>query len=150
MGRALTIGQVAEATGVAAKTIRYYEQMGVLPPPRRTASGYRQYDQPALERLRFIGRARTLGLGLHELKHLAAALNGRSGPALRPRLSALVREQLGAVEDRIRELQVLRQHLQGVSERLRAASGRRHAGPCRCLETENATAPVRAAAGPFP
>ena len=59
MAQALTIGQVAKSTGVAAKTIRYYEQIGVLPTPSRTASGYRQYGQPGVQRLRFtVGPAR--------------------------------------------------------------------------------------------
>src|SRR6266498_2017614 len=58
MAHALTIGQVAKATGVATKTIRYYEEIGVLPRPRRTPAGYRQYDPPSVERLRFIRRAR--------------------------------------------------------------------------------------------
>ena len=60
----LTIGQVAKTSGVAAKTIRYYEQIGVLPAPSRGVSGYRLYDEPAVERLRFIHRARSLGLPL--------------------------------------------------------------------------------------
>jgi DNA-binding transcriptional MerR regulator len=143
MARALTIGQVATATGVAAKTIRYYEEIGVLPTPSRTPSGYRQYDEPAVERLRFIGRARTLGLGLGDLKRLAVALNGRPGPALRPRLFALVREQLRAVEERIRDLQVLQQHLQHVAARLLTAPGRGETGPCRCLEPTGAAGPAR-------
>jgi DNA-binding transcriptional MerR regulator len=143
MARALTIGQAATRTGVAAKTIRYYEQIGVLPTPSRTPSGYRLYDEQAVERLRFIGRARMLGLGLEDLKRLAVTMNGRPGPALRPRLSALVREQLDAVEQRIQDLRSLRQHLEGVAARLLAASGRRQAGPCRCLETADAAGPVR-------
>ena len=47
MAQALTIGQLAQATGVAAKTIRYYAQVGVLPPPRRTAAGYRIDSMPS-------------------------------------------------------------------------------------------------------
>ncbi|MGH7309837.1 MAG: MerR family transcriptional regulator [Candidatus Rokuibacteriota bacterium] len=136
MARALTIGQVAKATGVAAKTIRYYEAIGVLPRPSRTASGYRQYDQPALQRLRFIGRARALGLSLQALKALTITLDGGSWPALRPGLLALVRKQLSAVEHRITELESLRRQLEQVSERLLTAPRARHPGPCRCLETE--------------
>jgi MerR family regulatory protein len=54
MAHALTIGQLAHATGVPAKTIRYYEQVGVLPVPRRSATGYRQYAQRDVHRLLFI------------------------------------------------------------------------------------------------
>jgi hypothetical protein len=75
-----------------------------------------------------------LGLRLHDLKDLAVALNGRSGSALRPRLSALVREHLAAVEERIRNLETLKRNLQDVSARLLTAPGRHQPGPCRCLE----------------
>lgn len=94
MGHALTIGQVAKTTGVSAKTIRYYEQIGVLPAPSRTSSGYRQYDKLAVERLRFISRARSLGLPLRKLKKLTTALDGGPAATLRPRLRVLVHEQL--------------------------------------------------------
>ncbi len=97
MVRTLTIGQVAKTTGVAAKTIRYYEQIGLLPVASRTASGYRQYDQSGLDLLRFIRRARSLGLPLQQLKTLTDTLNGRPRPAFRPRLLALVRGELAAV-----------------------------------------------------
>ena len=76
----VTIGQLARATGVTAKTIRYYEAIGVLPPPRRSAAGYRQYDRPAIDRLRFVRRARALGLPLGELKTLVATLDGVERP----------------------------------------------------------------------
>ena len=137
MARALSIGRVAKTTGVAAKTIRYYEQVGILPAPRRTASGYRQYDQPGVERLRFIWRARSLRLPLRRLEALTSTLNGVPRRALRPQLLALVREQLSAVQHQIVELELLRQQLQQVSRRMLTSVGRRHDGPCRCLETEN-------------
>ena len=60
MAEPLTIGKFAQATGVPAKTIRYYEQVGVLPAPTRTAAGYRQYTPQAAHRLLFIRRARDL------------------------------------------------------------------------------------------
>jgi DNA-binding transcriptional MerR regulator len=60
MEPSLSIGQLASATGLAAKTIRYYEQMGVLPGPRRNAAGYRQYERRDVHRTLFIRRARAL------------------------------------------------------------------------------------------
>ncbi len=139
MAHTLTIGQVARTTGVAAKTIRYYEQIGLLPAPSRTTAGYRQYDQSGVERLRFISRARSLGLPLQRLRRLTSTLNGWPRPALRPRLLALVREQLSAVQRQIAELEALRQQLEQVSHRMLVSARRRHAGMCRCLETEDAT-----------
>jgi len=148
MAQTFTIGQVAEATGVAAKTIRYYEEIGALPAPSRTVSGYRQYDEPGVQRVRFIRRARTLGLPLRNLEALMATLNGGPRPALRPRLLALVRGQLSAVRHRIAELQLLQRELEQVLQRPLAPARERRAKGCRCLEVESTRGrpPRRAAA----
>jgi MerR family copper efflux transcriptional regulator len=138
MTRPLTIGEVAKTTGVATKTIRYYEAIGVLPLPGRSASGYRQYDDSAVERLRFIGRARSLGLPLQRLRTLMTALNGAPAAAFRPQFLALVQEQLSAVQLRIADLHVLRQQLEEVSHRMLTSARRREAGSCRCLDPEDA------------
>ena len=138
MAQTVTIGHVARVTGVAAKTIRYYEEIGVLPAPTRAASGYRQYDEPGVQRVRFIRRARTLGLPLRQLKMLTAMLNGGPRPALRPRLLALVREQLSAVRDQIAGLQLLQGELEQVLRRPLAPAHERRAKGCRCLEVERA------------
>jgi DNA-binding transcriptional MerR regulator len=138
MAQTVTIGRVAKVTGVAAKTIRYYEEIGVLPAPTRTASGYRQYDEPGVQRVRFIRRARTLGLPLRNLKMLTAMLNGGPRPALRPRLLALVREQLSAVRDQIAGLQLLQGELEQVLRRPLAPAHERRAKGCQCLEVESA------------
>ena len=134
MAQTFTIGQIAKAAGVAAKTIRYYEGVGVLPAPGRTVSGYRQYDESSVQRVRFIRRARALGLSLRDLKTLMATLNGGSRPALRPRLLALVRNQLSAVKHQIGELQVLERELEQVLERPLASAQERRLQGCRCLE----------------
>lgn len=140
MAHTLTIGQVARTSGVAAKTIRYYEQIGVLPPPGRTASGYRLYDQPGVERVRFIGRARSLGLPLRELKTLTNTLNGGPRATLRPRLLALVREHIAAIKNQIVGLELLREQLEQVLQRIQTSPPRCHGGPCQCLETKHAPA----------
>jgi DNA-binding transcriptional MerR regulator len=138
----LRIGQLAHATGVSAKTIRYYEQVGVLPAPGRTAAGYRQYTERGVQRLRFVRRARALGLPLHHLKTLTAALDAGPRGAVRPRLRALVRAQLSAVRRQSSDFRLLQRELQQVLRRLRAPSRRDGAGACRCLETgRDATRP---------
>jgi MerR family gold-responsive transcriptional activator of gol and ges genes len=137
MAPSLTIGEVARSSGVAAKTIRYYEQIGVLPAPTRAASGYRLYDQSGVERLRFIRRARSLGLPLQELKALIGTLNGGARPELRPRLRALVRAQLDAVVTQIAELERLRRQLEHILQQMRTAVQRSHGRACQCLETSN-------------
>lgn len=139
MDQTFSIGQVARTTGVAATTIRYYEEIGVLPTPSRAASGFRRYDQPSVERLRFVRRARALGLPLQELKTLVSSVTGGLRPAFRPRLLGLVREQLAAVQRQIGELELLRHQLEEVSHRMLTSAPGRHAGTCRCLESGKGT-----------
>ena len=137
MKNALTIGQLAKTTGVPTRTIRYYEQVGVLPPPPRTPARYRQYDQRAVERLLFIRRARALGLPLRHLEALSAILNGGPRRTLRPRLLTFVREQLSSVQQRMSELQILKHQLEQVVRRLTTSHGPNGRGRCRCLDIGN-------------
>ncbi len=137
MAHALTIGQLAKATGVPAKTIRFYEQIGVLPIPSRTAAGYRQYDQSGVQQLRFIRRARSLGLPLRDVKTVIVGLDGQPRLALRPRLLTLVRRQLAAVHHQSAELGLLQQQLEQVLHRLLTSPREQHRGGCRCLEIES-------------
>ena len=69
----MRIGEIARRSGLKPGTVRYYESIGLLPEPQREPSGYRNYGADALERLRFIGGARTLGLSLEEIGDLLAA-----------------------------------------------------------------------------
>ena len=71
MRSTLTIGQVAKATGINAKTIRYYEEAGVAPPPQRSQSGYRMYSETDVRRFDLIRRARSLDMTLSDVKQLA-------------------------------------------------------------------------------
>lgn len=66
----MRIGELAEQAGVTAKTVRYYESIGLIPDPGRTASGYREYDQDSLERLTFVRDAQAAGLTLKESRHI--------------------------------------------------------------------------------
>jgi DNA-binding transcriptional MerR regulator len=134
MAQTLTIGQLARAAGVSAKTIRYYEEVGVLPRASRTPAGYRQYAEHGVHRLRFVRRARALGLSLAHLKTLVAALDGGLRGAMRPRLRAIVRAQLGAVQQQRTELELLQRQLERVLAQLRKASRARRGEGCRCLD----------------
>src|SRR5574337_579822 len=73
----ITIGAVARRAGVGIDTIRYYERENLLPPPRRRASGYRDYGPDVVERLRFIRRAKALGFTLEEIRELLALSTDR-------------------------------------------------------------------------
>ncbi len=67
---ALSIGQVAKQVGVGIETIRFYERKGLLEKPKRSVSGYRQYSQEVIVRLKFIKRAKELGFSLNEISEL--------------------------------------------------------------------------------
>ena len=68
----MTIGQLAKAAEVPTTTVRYYERAGLLAPPDRTRSGYRMYDERAVERLRFIRASQAVGFSLDDVRDLLA------------------------------------------------------------------------------
>jgi MerR family copper efflux transcriptional regulator len=140
MERPLTVGQLARATGVPAKTIRYYEQVGVLPVPRRSHAGYRHYAPHDVHRLLFLRRARALGLSLAKLKMLTAELDSGECLTMRPHLHALVTEQLRTVQQQIAECHILERQLMQVLQRLQTAAPTNHADGCRCLDSDTAEA----------
>jgi MerR family transcriptional regulator, mercuric resistance operon regulatory protein len=70
--RPFTIGQLAAATGVNLETVRYYERIQLIPPPARTASGHRAYEEGHIRRLAFIRRARELGFSIEQIRALLA------------------------------------------------------------------------------
>lgn len=141
MNRPLTIGRLAQATGVPAKTIRYYEQVGVLPVPGRSEAGYRQYTQRDVHRLLFIRRARALGLSLKDLKALTAELDNGSCGTMRPQMLSLVRTQLATVKHQIAEFLILQQQLEQVVYRLQTDPPSDHAESCQCLDVDAASPP---------
>ena len=135
MERPLTVGQLARATSMPTKRIRYYEQVGVLPVARRSAAGYRQYSQHDVHRLLFIRRARALGLSLAHLRVLTAELlEGEQCVTMRPRLQVLVTEQLRAVERQIVEFRELERQLAQVLQRLQITATAPDVNGCRCLD----------------
>jgi DNA-binding transcriptional MerR regulator len=140
MERPLTVGQLARATGVPAKTIRYYEQVGVLPVPRRSDAGYRHYSRHDVHRLLFMRRARALGLSLANLKALTTELDSGECLTMRPRLYALVTEQLQTVQQQIAEFQLLERQLAQVLQRLKTPAPASHADGCQCLGSETSEA----------
>ncbi len=68
----LTVGKLAKAAGVNSETVRFYERVGILPPPEKSASGYRVYTEQSVKRLQFVCRAKALGFSLEEIKGLLA------------------------------------------------------------------------------
>lgn len=98
------IAEVAERTGFSTPTLRYYEDIGLLPPAERSAAGYRLYDDRAIERLTFIARAKQLGCSLEEITDLADAWDSNECAPIKHRLRALVATKLADTEARIAEL----------------------------------------------
>ncbi|HUM68447.1 MAG TPA: heavy metal-responsive transcriptional regulator [Chloroflexota bacterium] len=76
----MEIRELEARTGVTAKTIRYYEQEGVLPPPRRKPNGYREYDVSDVERLKFVVGARQLDFSLDDIAEILALRDRRDAP----------------------------------------------------------------------
>ena len=111
----MQIGQLAHTSGVTTKTIRYYESIGLLDTPARTAGGYRSYGPEALERLDFIRQAKASGLTLAEIGSILEIKDdgGQSCDHTR----ALLAEHLVALDVKIDELLAARAELQRLSER---------------------------------
>ena len=102
-------GDAAKALGVGVQTLHYYERKGLIPPPSRSASGYRLYTPDQVERVRFIRKAQALGLPLHEVKDiLRLAEQGRSPCG---RVQAALVETFREVNERLRELESFRDEL---------------------------------------
>ena len=115
---ALTRGQVARRTGIGVETVRYYEQRGLLDNPTRTRSGYRQYDEDAVRRLRFIRRAKQLGFSLSEVRELISL---RLDPGTEcADVQRRAEEKLREIADKVRDLR----RMQAGLEELTAACGR--------------------------
>ncbi|MBC7950305.1 MAG: Cu(I)-responsive transcriptional regulator [Rhodospirillaceae bacterium] len=108
----MNIGEAAKRSGVPAKTIRYYEDIGLIPKAGRTASGYRAYTESEVETLKFIHRARSLGFAVKDVGDLLTLWQDRE------RASADVRRiaqgHVEAVERKIAELEAIRRTLQGL------------------------------------
>lgn len=115
--KSMMIGEVAKQSGVGIETIRYYEQEGLLQEPERRPSGYRVYDESAVERLAYIKRAKELGFTLAQIRELLelpfAAHSGCDH--IRQRAEA----KLADIDSKIRSLQQMKRLLGKIVERCR-------------------------------
>jgi DNA-binding transcriptional MerR regulator len=114
----MRIGQLAEHAGVSVKTIRYYEEIGVLAPPLRTASGYRDYDETTLDRLAFVRAAQSVGLTLGEIREIVALRDRGVTPC--EHVSDLLQRRATEIEERIAGLQRLQRDLGRLARRARS------------------------------
>lgn len=108
-GARVTIGVLAQQSGLGIETIRYYEREGLLPKPMRTASNYRTYGDDAGRRLRFIRRAKDLGFTLQEIRKLLDLSANSHADA--GHFKAVAKEKIGWIDQRLQELQAMREVL---------------------------------------
>ena len=125
----LTIGQVAQKTGLGIETIRFYERKGLIDEPSRKESGYRQYDMGIIDRLLFIQQAKSLGFTLAEINELLSL-------KLKPETSSkavrkIAEDRLADIEDRIKKLKRMQNTLKKL---VRECSGQGPVHECPILE----------------
>jgi DNA-binding transcriptional MerR regulator len=123
------IGDLAKQTGVKVVTIRYYEQIGVLPGAKRTSGNYRSYGADHVRRLRFVRRCRDLGFSLDQVRDLLR-LSAENGPSC-AEVCEMADRQRKAVEDKIADLKRLASELRRMGA---SCNGRRAMAECRIIE----------------
>jgi MerR family mercuric resistance operon transcriptional regulator len=106
----ITVGQLARAAAVNVETVRYYQRIGLLPMPRRDYGSIRRYLADDLKRIRFIKRAQKLGFSLDEVALLLGLSDGRHCAETK----ALAETRLAVVEEKIADLEAIRQALKGL------------------------------------
>lgn len=150
LGAMWAIAEVCERTGLSPRTVRYYEEIGLLPGVRRRAGGRRVYGPDELERLGFIHRLKSLGLCLAEIRELNAVYAiGGSTAAMLVRLRDLLDLHVQDVDRRIGELAGLRAELVRYRDHIehRARSSTRRALPAKVRAPKTRPARQRPAQG---
>lgn len=107
------IGQAAAASGVSAKMIRHYEQIGVIPPAGRTFANYRIYSQNDVHTLQFVRRSRALGFSMKQIQELLGLWHGHR-PSKEVKRLAL--EHVAELEEKIREMEAMKRTLETLAE----------------------------------
>ena len=134
----MRIGELARRTGTTTKTLRFYEQARLLPEPARTPAGYREYDEPVVERLRFVQAAQAAGLTLAEIRGIIAVREDAGLPC--GHVAALLETHAAELDQRIAELTALREELHRLRVRARTLDPGQcqENGVCHVFATEHA------------
>jgi DNA-binding transcriptional MerR regulator len=145
----MRISELAESAGVPTSTVRYYERVGLMALPARTASGYRDYDTDEAARLLFITRARRMGLTCEQITSLIPVWAGTNCAAAQDRVGRLIEEKQAEIAERVVELQQFSAQLDEVRAALAEEPPLQ---ACRadltCCVPESAGVPVAIELGP--
>ena len=109
----MNIGQASKASGVSAKMISYYDEIGLVQPSARTDANYREYGERELNELRFIRRARSLGFSMAEITQLLSLWRDRERPSRE--VKAIAERHLAGLDARIAEMQAMAETLRHLS-----------------------------------
>lgn len=137
----MNIGTVAERSGLAPKTIRYYEDIGLIRKAERHENGYRAYSDTDVLELNFIKRARGLGFSVEEVRDLLDLWRNRRRSSVA--VKALAERQLHALDRKIEELNAMRRSLANLAERCRGDER----PDCPILDDLEGAAAMKAASG---
>lgn len=141
----MRIGELARHAGVSTKTIRYYEQVGLIPEPDRTASGYRAYDDAGVERLAFIRDAQNSGLSLAEIASVIELKEAGTTSCQHTR--SLLARHIAELESQIERLRETHSTLVAMAERAAALDPSTCTDPNRCQVISPAASPDAVEAG---
>ena len=111
----MNIGQASARSGVSAKMIRYYEEVGLLPKPDRRESGYRVYDENDVHRLRFVRRARDFGFPVDRIRDLLRLWHDRKRPSAE--VKRIAEAHVAELDRKIAELSALRDSMKDLARR---------------------------------
>ena len=130
----LRIGELARASGYSDTTLRYYDQIGLLRPKARTRAGYRMYAHDAMERLRFVKNAQSLGLSLSDIHTILEITDSGGAPC--EHVLSVVDGELARIASQLKRLQALSEELLGLRARLTReikAGTKRPGHGCHCV-----------------
>jgi MerR family copper efflux transcriptional regulator len=133
----ITVGLAARRSGLTQKAIRFYEMRGLLPPAQRTESGYRTYTQQEVALLRFIRRAKSLGLRLEEIREIIDLERGGTQPC--DKVLQLLGAHIQEIDRTVRDLRALRKNLMQARDAAAASDERgEDVVICRIIEGRQA------------
>ncbi len=136
----MRIGELARKSGLTTKTIRYYELAGLLPPPPRTPSGYRDYGAGSFARLEFVKAARSIGLRLGEIREIIAF--GEQGQPPCEHVADLIQARAADLSKRIAALEGMRKELLRLSRLAKDTGPREQEGAAVCHIIESVQRPA--------